>query len=355
MDPLTILKDLISFDSTSQKEDRCMTYIQDFLEARGFTVQQVPKYARCNLLAWKGNPKVVFAGHVDTTQPTEGWKTQPHKATQKGDKVYGLGAVDMKGSIAAMLSLADSAKDIAYLFTYDQEYKFEGTKTFIQLHKKFAFKPELFVFGDPTDLTIVNKHRGCIEIDVRCLGKTTHAGHRHEGVDASRGYLALAETQAFLEKSFPGSSMNIGYFCAGDTDRINSVPSHMHAIVDIRPSNVLYAKGYAYIEKLLVQKLRKQNLTLQSSTCTILSPPLNVDKKALTKVARAVKSSKLSTTFATLNGTSDAGFIFDLLKIPAINFGPGPQKMAHSVDEYVSIKSITTCATVYAQILQNYS
>src|SRR4030095_7457097 len=121
-DAVGILKHLVAIDSVSGKEREIGNWIGNFLSVLGFSVSyQEVEPGRNNILARKGNPKLLFFGHMDTVPPVDSWKKDPFKLTIEGDRAYGLGSWDMKGGVAAILSAAQEAKDMAILITVDEE------------------------------------------------------------------------------------------------------------------------------------------------------------------------------------------------------------------------------------------
>ena len=117
-----ILSDLVAIDSRSGREKEICRFIGKFLSGCGFAVKyQKAEGARENLFARKGNPKLLFFGHMDTVEPVGSWTRDPFRLTIEDGRAYGLGAWDMKGGISAILHAAQSAKDMAVLLTVDEE------------------------------------------------------------------------------------------------------------------------------------------------------------------------------------------------------------------------------------------
>ena len=96
-----ILKDLVGFNTIKDKENKeIINYIENYLKNLNFKTEHKGKYL---IMSIGQNLKLGFLGHTDTVEYIEGWESNPHELTQKGNKLYGLGTCDMKGGIAAML------------------------------------------------------------------------------------------------------------------------------------------------------------------------------------------------------------------------------------------------------------
>lgn len=137
MQLIDILSRLISIKSVSGNEKNICLWIKEFLLTNGFDVefQEVEK-DRWNIFAKKGNPKMLFFGHLDTVPPVANWINEPFKLTIKNDQAIGLGCWDMKGGIATILKAAESEENFALLFSVDEEEISKGGWKAIE-NKKF--------------------------------------------------------------------------------------------------------------------------------------------------------------------------------------------------------------------------
>ncbi|MBU1323402.1 M20/M25/M40 family metallo-hydrolase, partial [Patescibacteria group bacterium] len=187
MNAIQIAQKLVSIPSyvdNKTNEAKFALWLVDFF--RDFAWLKISKQTignnRFNLIVSDGYPaKLIFCSHMDTVQPTNIISLTP---TVSNSRLYGLGAVDMKAGIAALLNSVKSlgpTKGLTLIFDCDEEYYFSGTKKIL---KKFKFKPELVICPEPTDLKIINGCRGCVEVEFLALGKTAHAGNPEAGVNA---------------------------------------------------------------------------------------------------------------------------------------------------------------------------
>lgn len=138
-DSRSLLEQLVRVPSVSGDERRVADFVEEFLRDAGFTVkkQRVAKN-RSNILAQKGNgsKSLLLFGHLDTVAEKPGWKTNPYTLTPKGDKLYGLGAWDMKAGVAAMLAATRDFEPqnigLKLAFVVDEEEVSLGMHTLVQ-------------------------------------------------------------------------------------------------------------------------------------------------------------------------------------------------------------------------------
>lgn len=178
-------------------EQELGAFIEQVLQAAGFTVQRQPVVGgRFNVLAEKGQGKraLLLAGHMDTVPAAQGWKTDPWQPFIDGDKLYGLGACDMKGGLAALLQAAEGFHPNTYTlklaFLVDEENISQGASTLIQSpwmrDVAAVLIPEIGTSGGqqlgPRVLTL-GRH-GRIDLKILIRGRSAHAGNAEAGVSA---------------------------------------------------------------------------------------------------------------------------------------------------------------------------
>ncbi len=205
MNILQLLKKLISIPSyvdEKNNEKEIGDFIYKYLKQSPFPFKvekQKVEGKRFNIIASDGaKPKLLLIAHMDTVEP-RGWqKHNPFKGTVKGSKLYGLGSMDMKGGMAAILTALNEfkkTKGLMVLFYCDEEYDFKGMKKFI---KEYKISPQLAVSAEPTNLKIWNGARGIIKVSFRVEGKTAPASRPDQGENVITG---LVEAVKYLEKT----------------------------------------------------------------------------------------------------------------------------------------------------------
>lgn len=338
MEEYKILKDLVSFNTIKDKENKeIIDYIEKYLLNLNFKTEFKGK----NLIMSIGKDyKLGFQGHTDTVEYTEGWDNSPFELTKKGNKLYGLGSCDMKGGIAAMLQ-AVSKVDFTKLkygmklyFTYGEEIVFEGICDIINLDAKF---PEVMIFGEPTNNEILVGSKGLLVFELKFNGVKAHSSNPAKGKSAIINAVKfLTELEQFYnekikefeEKSYevPYTTMNVGIISGGSA--LNSVPASCKVGIDFRIAN----KSHINIIKQEIEKLA--NI-------------YDCDTKILDDIEPFINKSELVDEIKTANFMTEASFVKDSERII---LGTGPVT-AHEVNEYITEESYNKLVEQYKKLI----
>ena len=241
-----ILKDLVSFNTIKDKENnKIINYIEKYLKNFGFNTE----YKTKNLVMSIGkNPKIGFLGHTDTVEYIEEFKN-PFELTLKEGNLYGLGACDMKGGIAAML---DAVANINFnklkngmklYFTYDEEIKFGGVYELVKNNEKF---PEIMIFGEPTNNKLLTGGKGLLVYEIYFKGIKAHSSNPDKGISANMNavkflyeledfYVSNIKNEKEEAYEIPYTTMNVGIINGGTAK--NSVSSFCNISIDFRTVN----------------------------------------------------------------------------------------------------------------------
>ena len=222
---IKILFDLISFKTISGEDnssliDYCDNILKN-LGASSFRTYDKDK-KRVNLFATlktkktNGKTPIILSGHTDVVPVSKSWSTDPFKATVKDDKLYGRGACDMKGFIACSLAYApvysksDLDRDIHFSFTFDEETACQGAPILIEELKKKGIKNGICIVGEPTNMKIIDAHKGCYEYTTHFEGLAGHGSAPDKGVSAVEYAVKfvnkLLELREILKKRAPKKS-----------------------------------------------------------------------------------------------------------------------------------------------------
>jgi succinyl-diaminopimelate desuccinylase len=379
-DPVAIARDLIRCRSVTPDEGGALTFLQGVLQQAGFTVHRAVfteagtapidnLYARLGLAA----PNLLFAGHTDVVPAGNetAWSHPPFAGEVKGDKLYGRGAVDMKGGIACFVAAAldylgskggRPKGSISLLITGDEEsVAVNGT---IKLLKWAAERGEKFdhcVLGEPSNVevlgdTIKAGRRGSLNGTLIVTGRQGHVAYPDRADNPVRGLVTLiAAIQAPLDdgsEQFAPSNLEFTSIDIGNPT-VNLIPGEARARFNIR-----YNDRHSQASlKALIGK-RAADAAAGRVKFTIDWPPSNADvfvtrpgpftDLAIAAIAEVTgRKPKLSTT----GGTSDARFIKDYC--PVLEFGLVGQTM-HAVDECTPVKDLITLTAVYRRIIEKY-
>ncbi len=338
MNKYTILKDLIKFNTIKDKENKeIIDYIEKYLSKLNFKTEYKGKYL---IMSIGENFKLGFLGHTDTVEYIEGWNNSPFELTKKDDKLYGLGACDMKGGIAGMLE-AISKIDFTKLkygmklyFTYDEEIGFGGTYDIINTKESF---PEIMIFGEPTNNEMLVGSKGLLEYGLKFKGIKAHSSNPAKGKSANMNAIKFLteldnfyneEIKIFNEPSYEVSytTMNVGTINGGSAK--NSVSANCEVTIDFRIANKSHIK---IIKEKIEQLAKKYDCEINIIECV---EPF-IDK---VDIIKETKTANFITEASLIKGTK------------RIILGPGPVT-AHEVNEHIAEESYNKLVEQYKELI----
>jgi succinyl-diaminopimelate desuccinylase len=306
-----------------------------------------------------GSKHFAFAGHVDVVPPGEGWTTAPFAPEIRGELLYGRGAVDMKGAIAAMVAAAadipQQAGTLSFIITGDEEGPaIHGTRAVIAHMREQGAVPDLCLVGEPTSVnrlgdTMKIGRRGSVNVWLEVEGKEGHVAYPHLADNPiTRLVHMLAELKALeLDNGtdwFQPSNLEITDVTVGNP-ATNVIPSRASARLSIRFNDTHTGAGLSERVEAIAAKHGGVARPVVSGEA-FLTPPGAFS--AL--IAAAVKAETgLTPEASTSGGTSDARFLKDLC--PVIEFGLCNATM-HKRDEAVAVADLEMLARIYARVAQ---
>ncbi len=371
MNTLQLTKKLISIPSYVNKENNekeLADFVYQYLKQFPFLIEikkQKVEGKRFNVIASDGaKPKLLFIAHLDTVEP-RGWeKRNPFKPTIEGDKLYGLGSMDMKAGMAAILTALNEfkkTKGLFLLFYCDEEYDFKGMKKFVEDYK---ISPCLAVSTEPTDLKIWNGARGIIKVSFRVEGKTAPASRPDQGKNA---ILGLVEAVKFLGRELRNyksenlgiSTCNIAAITGGlklnktISQKGDAVADIAEAVLDIRSGHPeLEAKD---IKKILVRFLARNKFKLTDFIIHHNLKAFYTKPSYLEKTEKIIKNTISKVDYLDLKqmGYQDIQIIVEKLKVPSFSFGPRGDRR-HQSDEWVNIKDLDKVKEICQDLIKRY-
>ena len=365
---IELLQTLVGFDTTSRESNLgLIEYVRDHLQALGIPVRLSydAEKRKANLFATLGDPKargIVLCGHTDVV-PVDGqaWNTDPFKAHIADGKIYGRGAVDMKGYIAASLAMlpafmnSDLKQPLNIGLTYDEEVGCIGVQTLIRDLAEAGIHPAGCFVGEPTGMQVMTGHKGMRVTRCRVRGLEAHSSMAPEAVSAIEYAARLIEkirTMALqIQKDGPfdpmfkiaHGTMQTGVIHGGTAPNI--VAKDCEFIFDCRTlpqgnSDALIQQIQEHAEMLKVE-MRKFSADADISFETISnSAPLATPEDApITYLGKSLVKNNLlgRVSFAT-----DAGWLHKA-GIPCVVVGPGDIAVAHKPNEYIEISQLEQC------------
>ena len=357
---------LIACPSVTPAAGLVFDCLQGQLEPLGFAVHrfhagEAPDGPVENLFAVRQGPPgtrhFAFAGHVDVVPPGEGWTSAPFAPELRGNLLYGRGAVDMKGAIAAMLAavaeVPADAGTISFIITGDEEGPARfGTVAVIEHMQAVGAIPDLCLVGEPTSVARLGDmmkigRRGSVNVWLEVAGKEGHVAYPHLADNPITRLIALlTELKAYkLDKGtdwFQPSNLEITDVTVGNP-ATNVIPPRASARLSIRFND---RHSGAKLSKLVCDLAEKHGGTARPvvSGEAFLTPPGAFS--AL--VAAAVEAETgIAPEASTTGGTSDARFLKDLC--PVIEFGLCNATM-HKRDEAVAVEDLEALVRIYVRI-----
>jgi succinyl-diaminopimelate desuccinylase len=379
-DPVAIARELIRCRSVTPEEGGALTYLQGLLAPAGFAVHRAvfaePGTAAVdNLYARVGRakPNLLFAGHTDVVPAGNevSWSHPPFAGELAGGKLYGRGAVDMKGGIACFVAAAldylgakggKPKGSISLLITGDEEsVAVNGT---VKLLKWAAERGESFdhcILGEPSNVEILGDtikagRRGSLNGTLIVTGRQGHVAYPERAENPIRGLLALmAVLQAPLDEGsehFAPSNLEFTSVDVGNTT-VNLIPGEARARFNIRFND---RHSQTALKELIerraaaaaADRVRFVFEWQPSNADVFITEPSPFTELAIAAIAEvAGRKPRLSTT----GGTSDARFIKDYC--PVLEFGLVGQTM-HQVDECAPVNDLVTLTAIYRRIIEKY-
>jgi len=365
-DPVALAEALIACDSVTPARGAVFAALADQLAPIGFAVHrfiagEAPDGPVENLVAVRSGPPgsrhFAFAGHLDVVPPGQGWTSAPFVPERRGELLYGRGAVDMKGAIAAMVAAAAQipadAGTISFLITGDEEGPARfGTVEIIAWLRAQALLPDLCLVGEPTsvhrlgDMAKIGR-RGSVNIWLTAPGAQGHVAYPHLADNPIPRLVALlGELDAWqIDRGsdwFQPSNLEVTDLTVGNP-ATNVIPAQAQARLSIRfndlqrgPDLVERVTAMAQRHRVLVRAVISGEafLTLPGAFSTLVSDAV---------AAETGITPDLSTT----GGTSDARFLRALC--PVIEFGLCNATM-HKRDEAVAIDDLVVLTRIYRRI-----
>jgi len=376
-----VLADLIAFPTVSSDPNRAM--IGDMaqrLEDLGARVEvfEDPSGGKANLFATLGPDApdgVVLSGHSDVVPVTDqDWHTDPFEMTERGDLLYGRGTCDMKGFIAASIAMAPIFAEaklhrpVHFCFTHDEEVGCLGAQALVPELQKRGYRPAIAIVGEPTDMKVIEGHKGCCEYTARFTGLEGHGSNPDRGVNAAAyavkyvsRLLELAEDlkrRVPRESRFdpPWTTVNIGRIAGGVAH--NVIPGKAEVEWEMRP--VQYGDA-EFVKEALQQYIEEELLPAMRA----VSPQADISTQVIGEVVglEPMDVNMARTLIASLTGCETADVVpfgteaglFQQMGMSVVVCGPGSIAQAHKPDEYLSRSQLSECLAMLEGLRTNLS
>ena len=374
-----ILRDLIAFPTVSADPNLdMMGYIADLLDAHGARVDLIHDATgrKCNLFASLGpeiDGGVMLSGHSDVVPVTDqDWSRDPWQMWEEDARLYGRGACDMKGFIAATLALAPSfasrnlRRPIHFAFTHDEEVGCLGAQSLVDALRDRDARPSVAIVGEPTMMGVIEGHKGCCEYTTRFTGLEGHGSAPDLGVNAVlyavryvNRLMQLAEemkSRAPAGSRFnpPWTTVNVGRLAGGVAH--NVIPGKAELDWEMRPvqdADARHIKGA--LEDLVATELLPEMRRIW--------PEADITTETIGEVVglHPVEDNAARHLIAELTGANSADVVpfgteaglFQSLGMSVVVCGPGSIAQAHKPDEFVALDQLSQCLTMLERLGQS--
>ncbi|MFN4143147.1 succinyl-diaminopimelate desuccinylase [Aestuariivirga sp.] len=379
-DPVPVLQELIRCRSVTPAEGGALTYLENLLSQHGFVCHRLvfreegtPDVENLFARIGSGAPHLCFAGHTDVVPEgiAEAWTHPPFAAEISNGYVYGRGACDMKGSVAAFAAAAiDFIRgtrkfkgSISFLITGDEEGPaINGTAKVLQWMRENGHVPDHCIVGEPSSAeklgdTIKIGRRGSLSFTVTVEGKQGHAAYPHKADNPIPKLARFVDRIAAAKlddgnEHFDPSTLAVTTFDVGNPAG-NVIPSRATAKFNIRFST---EHGFASLKGWVEDEVAK--ITAEMGGAWTVSATEGADA-FITEPGRFVglvqdaveRETGILPKLSTSGGTSDARFVKDYC--PVLEFGP-VNATIHQTDERMAIEELRATQAIYGRIIADY-
>lgn len=367
LSPRQMIDRLIAFDTTSRKSNlELIHFARDYLAGLGVTSHLVPNEdgSKANLYATIGPERdggVMLSGHTDVV-PVDGqdWLSEPFQVREADGRLYGRGTADMKSFIAIALALVPEmlarplSAPIHFAFSYDEEVGCLGVRGLIEHLQTLPTRPRAVIVGEPTDMKVVNAHKGACAVSTRVHGLEAHSSATDKGLNSIFhaaeliGFLAelAEEAKQTVNERFdpPYTTVHVGTVQGGTA--LNIIPKETSFRWEIRAipgmdDLELIARFERFAEEVVLPKMRASypDARIETRIGARVVPLVPEDGSAAESLVLALAGS--NATHA-VSYCTEAG-LFQEIGVPTVICGPGSIDQAHKPDEFIALQQVSAC------------
>jgi len=333
---------------------------------------------KANLFATLGPDRaggVVLSGHTDVVPVADqDWSSDPFEMRQADGRLYGRGSCDMKGFIAASLVMAQEfgamhlRRPIHFAFTYDEEVGCIGASALVPELQKRGLKPAMAIIGEPTEMRVIEGHKGCCEYTTRFSGLEGHGSAPERGVNAAEYAVRYVSRLLELRQELmgrvlpssrfepPWSTLNIGQISGGVAHNVIAAKAEVEW--EMRPvvqADADFVKGAieGYIETDLLPAMRAVWSKADISTEIIgeIAGLERMDDNA----ARDLVTGLVGANHADVVAFCTEAGLFQKMGMSVVVCGPGSIEQAHMADEFIAVDQLAACLDMLNRLGQSFA
>ncbi|RMB85077.1 M20 family metallopeptidase [Streptomyces shenzhenensis] len=379
-DVLALLTALVACDSTTPtgEEETTAELLAGYLAGAGFEVDtERLAPGRVNLTARRvlgsGGPTLMLNSHLDVVPAGGGWTTSPFEPTVRDGRLYGRGAADAKGPLAAMAcaavelaraadaGLADVHGEIVFSGVSQEEGDSAGARHLVAALRDRGRLPDAVIVGEPTGMRLLTAHKGSVRPVVEVTGVAAHAATPHAGVNAITGAAALIT----LLEEYAASLAGPGHPLLGPPtctpvlvsggEAPNAVPERCRVTLDRRllpgeTQDSVLAEIGAVLEAFDSGGHGATAAVAECAPSTGGPSETPPDHPFVLLCRRALASEGADDSLGGLTVNCDMTH-FRAAGVPALVCGPGRLEVMHAVDEHIVVAELEESVRLYRAIL----
>ena len=368
-DTREILAELIGFPTISSDSNLALIeWCAARLEGLGARceISRDATGAKANLFATIGpdvDGGVVLSGHTDVV-PVEGqdWSSDPFVAVERDGLIFGRGSCDMKGFLACALALApriaaaNLKRPVHFALSYDEEVGCLGARVMLKALEASGRRPGICIIGEPTEMRIIEGHKGCNEYTTRFSGLAGHSAAPHLGVSAVEYavlYAArlLALREALIARTPPGSrfeppctTLQVGGMRGGIAHNVIADQCELDwEMRPVVPADAAFVKREIgdYVDSTLLPAMRAVHADASIET-EVIGEVVGFEPMPESEACELVAELTGSNTREVVSFGTEAG-LFQKMDISTVICGPGSIGEAHKADEFVAVEQLRQC------------
>jgi len=376
--PLQAAKDLlarlVAFDTTSHKTNiPLIEFVEDYLARHGIESTRVPtadglKTSLFATIGPKGVPGIGLSGHTDVVPVTgQTWDTDPFTLTERDGLLYGRGACDMKGYLAAVLAMVPKFVErplrtpIHIIFSYDEEVGCTGVRPLIAELGKTLVCPRAVFVGEPTEMNVVDAHKGPIRWHVDVTGRASHSSMPQLGVNAIAYGARIINELLTIETELKTAQLNPRFTPAYNTLQVTQITGGTASNITPAPCwfgwEMRRLPGFD-VETVesrvrgLITRLEAEMKTEAPEASIVMTVknevPAYIAEKAGLGLSLALQLAATNETFAVSYAT-EAG-LFQDGGAPSVVCGPGNIDQAHKPNEFIAVSELAKCLAFFDRL-----
>jgi acetylornithine deacetylase len=370
---------LVAFDTTSRDSNlHLIAFVEDYAKANGLTPRRIPNAegTKANLLITLGPSEpggIILSGHTDVV-PVDGqpWDTDPFKTVEKDGKLYGRGTSDMKSFSAVILALLPEFQKrrvktpIHIALSYDEEVGCLGVRPMIAEIIKSVPKPKLAIIGEPTDMKVVNAHKGIRSFRTTVTGREAHSSQTDKGVNAvmvaAELIMHLSDiAEAMRKVGDPSGRFDPPYTTVQSSTieggtALNILARHCMFQWEFRylpgtSRDEIVERFIAHTNENVLPRLRRIAPEADIVTLPRAHVPALIATDGCPAEALAKQLTGRNHAEAVSYGT-EAG-LFQEAGIPSVICGPGNIQQAHKPNEFIELSQIDACTAFMRRLMDH--